>query len=289
MEWVLGIVGGGIALFALVALVVVLKSVKDQKAKQAVEYQKIQEQFDKNKDIDLSTLPFCVAFKKEYKKDFFEFKAQPNVKLLCSSEKEGYYHVCFWEEVFLAIKYNSSIDKIMNISRTLGKTDENIELLNLVSIEEFKEGFFAESKLLYVGYEEDVKTIDVGTKSSPSKLNLAVTEAIWGQAAATQKILDANTPETHTFDYSKFMFVFDDSTKLPILYANKISAKDFVAKFNAKRTADNVKQQAAISTKQTAVSQRTASDEIRELKTLLDEGLITREEFDSKKKLILGL
>lgn len=41
--------------------------------------------------------------------------------------------------------------------------------------------------------------------------------------------------------------------------------------------------------KQKAVSSRNMTQELRELKSLLDEGIITEEEFTSKKKQLLGL
>lgn len=44
-----------------------------------------------------------------------------------------------------------------------------------------------------------------------------------------------------------------------------------------------------VTVQQTSRSEKSFADQIRELKALLDEGLITQEEFDSKKKQILGL
>ena len=56
-----------------------------------------------------------------------------------------------------------------------------------------------------------------------------------------------------------------------------------------KEIADYINHQLSKSSQNTVVQQSSAADEIIKLKALLDDGIITQEEFDSKKKQLLGL
>jgi len=145
------------------------------------------------------------------------------------------------------------------------------------SIENLSKYFIPEEDLLYIEYCENKKTYTT-TKSNSS---VAVDAAIYGTAAAT-----ANSSRTETRDLSYYKFVFKNNN-YPTLYA---SSNCFNFKFNAEKVHSYIMSKSKENMNKIPENQISdeSVDSLIKYKKLLDEGIITHEEFEEKKKQILG-
>lgn len=313
---------------------------KNEKVVQEQEAQ-LKQELEKNKDVDLSQLPFCVEFKQEFGIDFFEFqknfteyyKFDAATKLQNLENLRYDYTVAFSNEYFLVDEkgWSSSLQVLF----ATPKTDLCIGLLQTLTIEEFKKHLFPMDKILYV---EDINNIkEYTTTKTPSKSDVFLTTAFLGTTAGLLTAMDSTTT-THQYDESAYAFVFTPETMLPNLYIrrNSLSAMSKIVKtqnninstqqkindlkrergeevceenvapvyinleeFVLSRTREKYQHQLAEKIAVTSMTQNSinmkqdqqkdVAKELRQLKSLLDDEIISQEEFDEKKKQILGL
>ena len=291
---------------------------------------------EKNSDVDLSSLPFCIEFKKEFKQDFFEFKKQffesksAKHKSLhtysIDSKSNGYTNervILFGESYFLVGRsFVSSEDdynylEIANENNKPStvlhrftpasiavvllknlKTDAYISILNTLTIEEFKQSLFPIDSLLYIEYLQNIQTEThtiASAQKTPSKLNLAVTEAVWGTAVAVSKANNASKQNDFTYttskNLSKYGFMFNPLTKLPKLFLTSYDVENdkYLVELKSHKTLESYQIQTMQNTSKQSTDKSISekSEELRTLKQLLSDGIITQEEFDVQKKRIL--
>ena len=144
------------------------------------------------------------------------------------------------------------------------------------SIENLSKYIIKEEDLLYIEYCEKKETYTT-TKSNSS---VAVDAAIYGSAAAI-----ANSSSTRTLDLSYYKFVFKNNI-YPALYAS-------CSNFDFKGEKVNLYIMSKSKEKMNKISEVEASnnnvDSLIKYKKLFDEGVITQEEFELKKKQLLDL
>lgn len=250
-------------------------------------------------DADIKKLPLLVAFKKKYKKDFITFCEELNSyqtnPFFVKTEDNEYFYMYFAKDCFVMINNHYPTDK--NFQELVGKGNDTIllkkELLcEKVSINDFK--IFSYDDILYI--ETFVEKGEEKTISSkrPSNLSVAITEDLWGTAVANRKA-NGNTYTYKTPDSTNYKIVFSSSSKLrPIIvtdmmkfsYSMKSNLKSKLNDLLINKTKDSYLVKTNITN---TTNQNSNLDELKKLKELLDAGIITQEEFDAKKKQILGL
>lgn len=284
-----------------------------EKEKQEREYtEKIKaiqrDECEKNKDVDISKLPFCVEFEKEFNMSFQDFKNSFRKIELSKGSKEISYNTSItfiYNDKFFYIKGRVyGFEKRINEQLSLDeyefeeifleskKTDYALEIYKRAKVSDFKKFLYSLDDLLYIQkYNETDEFRLSNINKTPSKLSLAVTESFYGTAAAMKKLNNQND-YVSTTEYCGGKFVFSEKTNLPILYhvstgKSLILLPDEEKLFNLKSYEHYQERMLKNSAKESNTN--SSLDEIKKLKELLDCGAITQEEFDSKKKELLNL
>lgn len=312
-------------LFIMSALVVAVKEkIQEDKAKKeeeriAAEKEKQEREYtekikakqrdecEKNKDVDISKLPFCVEFEKEFNMSFQDFKNSFRKIELSKVSKEISYNTSItfiYNDKYFYINGLYDYDKVINKQLSLNKyefkeifleskkTDYALNVYQKAKVSDFKDYLYSLDDLLYIEkYNETDEFRLSNINKTPSKLSLAVTESFYGTAAAMKKLNNQND-YVSTTNYCGGKFVFSEKTNLPILYhvstgKSLILLRDEEKLFNLKSYERYQERMLKNSAKESNTN--SSLDEIKKLKELLDCGAITQEEFDSKKKELLNL
>jgi len=294
------------------------KKEQERKTKEAEEMikraeEKLQEESRQNDSIDISKLPFCAEFEKEFNISFQEFKKSfKEIELSFDQYKYSYMvknlSIVYNDKYFYIkglwlhgyekpISEQSSLDRHKFEKIFLGpdKSNEALEIYKTAKVEDFKEFLYSLDDLLYIAESFDCKVQTLyGTAKKPSNLSLSVTESLFGTAAAMNK-LNNNSRGDLTFkdDFYIKKFIFSESSGLPAVYCVYPTPNSFSAdakKLFEQKSYEHYQEKL---TKNNTVTSNTNTitslDEIKKLKELLDCGAITQEEFDAKKKELLNL
>lgn len=153
--------------------------------------------------------------------------------------------------------------------------------------------------LLYIEKDLVVKNSTLSfdiTPKQPSNIKLAVTEAFFGVAAANKLVMNSQPKERKPDEKVIYRFVLNpNSSPTPILTVDEFEIKNntFVSTLSIQKSKDvysanllSKNQNNAQSTKDSGINKL---EYLKKLKELLDAGIITQEEFEAKKKQILGL
>lgn len=277
----------------------------DQDKKELEEMEKAIEEKNKkedqkNKDIDISKFPFCIEFEKEFNMSFQDFKNSLK-KIKLSKDSKRYDSITFiYNDKYFYVEGLYGYDKEVDAQSTLSKnefeeiitnsnkTDYVLKVYEKAKVSDFKKFLYSLDDLLYIQKYNDVD--EWGSAKTPSKLSLAVTESLYGTAAAMKKL--NKQEESNKTYYCGGKFVFSEKTNLPILYCvsmgkSLILLSDEEKLFNLKSYERYQERMLKDSVKESNTN--SSLDEIKKLKELLDCGAITQEEFDSKKKELLNL
>lgn len=283
---------------------------KEQEEKARKEFEaKQMEECEKNKDVDISKLPFCVEFEKEFNMSFQDFKNSFRKIELSKSPKSTVHQGMFlmYNDKYFYItgglyllgygkkkKPELSIDRyeFAEIFLESNKTDYALKIYEKTKVSDFKYFLYSIDDLLYIKeYNESTEYTFNDTPNKPSSLSLAVTESLYGTAAAMNKI-NNNEQRTSKIEYYGLKFYFSENTNLPVLYYVKLGDSKYLSPdvnylFNLKSYERYQERMLKNSAKESNTN--SSLDEIKKLKELLDCGAITQEEFDSKKKELLNL
>lgn len=264
----------------------------------------IQKSIEISRSSNLSNKQLSLNFKSKYGISFENFKSNLLASdfILLSSDFGA--NDMF---VFRKIKLNnktcfllesksnkSSAEKLIYTSLV---TDEIVKMYDYVKLSDIEKHIYDYDLLKYVNFIEDITTVNTGKK--PSSLGLAVHESIYGTASAINK---ANTSVNQmTWNSSNVEFIFDSNFIVSKLkhdlsrseQSGPTSFKGLLREVWHEKNQELVKNVEQISEVINSVQNNapTAAPDygkLRELKALLDEGIITQEEFESQKKKILG-
>ena len=151
------------------------------------------------------------------------------------------------------------------------------------------------SKIKYI---EEYKTKNTIMRKPASNFELGVIESIYGTAAAMK---EASKPFIEQHDMICYKVIFDENYTGPEVYFSKYSVEkdanlnEFVNMFTKeiynKRISKTKKEEKKKQSKVNKTDKTSTSipDEIRKYKQLLDDGIITNDEFEAKKKELLKL
>lgn len=233
--------------------------------------------------------------KYHYKIDIDKFALEASKKyLVCTKnisdlnnrtkywEYSDYYHMWFTTNYIVLFPNLESGE----IAKNLFSGEINKEFIKALdhygySVENFEKKLVKSSELLYVEYIEDIYNMDFSySNKKPSKMDLALTEELFGTAAAINKVIDANTQKIVRINRQYYKFVF----KNDIFYMPKSIDTNKVAYNLSLEKSKDKYEKALINNKKSSSS---PLDEIKKAKKLYDEGILTEEEFNKiKKKLI---
>ena len=238
---------------------------------------------------DITNHPLLISFKKKHNKDFVSFcKNLNNYQtdgIPAETEEEEKREIYFSSDYFVIVK-----DDFWNFKQLVNNHKNMKEelLYRNISLDKFEVLNF--DNILYI------ETITVKGKKTtyrskePSNLSLAITEELFGVAAANR----AANPTTYTFDtpdYIKYKLVFSGSSNSRPIFIRKTDINTTVRNtiFENLLVKKQKDEYLAKNNSSNTVTQTNNLDELKKLKELLDAGIITQEEFDAKKKQILGL
>ena len=171
---------------------------------------------------------------------------------------------------------------------------EYIELLELygdVLFDSVTKLIYPMDDIKYFEYVDNKITFQSNTNFGlkKSRLGVALDEALFGTASAI--VSNESSMSTETFDRSGFRLVREFNSKIPEIYFDKFDfdnsaeIRDLInlksiESYRVKANSDSVNN---------SNNYVSPADEIRKYKALLDDGIITQEEFDAKKKELLGI
>lgn len=248
--------------------------------------------------INLESAPINIEFKKKYGISFLQFKEAKNygtIKLydLNSSLPIWYLRLIEWNNEMYFLLYsdynNSASDKA--ILEKMWSSESSKAYFDL-SLEKIEKLLFKFDEIEFVEYVNYVKKINSGIKSS--NLDLALHEELFGTASAINKANNNNKTLEFDHSYLKFHFTRNSgiSVKRYILSPTELQGEIYYSGALAKVW--SLKEKNVVSTSNMINSSKPnniSSDpynKLRELKSLLDDGIITQEEFDEEKRKILN-
>ena len=162
----------------------------------------------------------------------------------------------------------------------------NYNVYKTMEINEFDDIIIPFDSLEYVNFVENKKTTTIGKK--PSSMTLSIHEGLFGTAAAINKA--QNSVKTFEHNDSYIEFVFSESVKMSgLIYPtpNTTYLTGLMKEIWNKKEISKIRDRAIIQNKKE--NDVNNFDKLRELKALMDDGIITKEEFEIKKKELLGL
>ena len=213
------------------------------------------------------------------------------------------YSIAYSDDFLVAIS-EGMIDGVIPLYTGFSKQDFGVVLTKKEADEEFvnclkvcDENFdkitqmiIPMEKVQYIEAYQNVSTLKKYA-NSPSTVNMMVTEAMFGTAAAINKSNRAN--ETMSFDWSGYKVIFDPSITLDLYFDGDIvkNSTDLqqLIRIKSKDAFERKELAKIINLQGNHNNQISAADEIRKFKQLADDGIITQEEFEAKKKELLGL
>lgn len=296
------------------------KKEQERKTKETEEMLKraeeeLQEECRQNDGIDISKLPFCAEFKKEFNISFQKFKKSFKEIALSFDQYEYSYMKelsIVYNDKYFYIKglwlrgYEKQISEQSSLDRDdfeeiffgPDKSNRALEIYETAKAADFKEFLYSLDDLLYIAESYDCKVQPhFGIEKKPSNLSLSVTESLFGTAAAMNKLNNESRGNlTSKDDFYIKKFIFSESSGLPAVYCvypAPIYFRDDAKKLFEQKSYEHYQEK--LTKINTFISNTNTSntisnlDEIKKLKELLDCGAITQEEFDAKKKNLLNL
>ena len=279
------------------------------KEREAERQKRIDKSLEIKKNNNLEEMKLNIDFKNKYGITFLELQD----KLIMSTDKSlllvditngegsGIHNFTLIElnntKYFFLYKTNYG-PKFVNLFKTAIFDEELLEIYKNTTLSEVEECMYLYDDLEYVEYVNDVKEINMGSK--PSSLSLSVHEELFGTAAAMNKA--NNSVYTTKYDNSYIKFYFSSSSRIiPKKYLlsdlekrGEVYYKGALEKIWVEKEKDHVLNANILnaSKTQTQVEVNNTSNDpyakLRELKVLLDEGILTQEEFDAEKKKLLN-
>ena len=273
----------------------------------------IKKQVDKSLEIkknnNLEEMKLNIDFKNKYGITFLELQDKLTQAIdkslylfdITNVEASEIYKFTLIElnntKYFFLYKINNG-PKFVKLFKTTIFDEELLEIYKNTTLSEVEECMFLYDDLEYVEYVNNVQEITMGSK--PSSLSLAVHEELFGTAAAMNKA--NNSVYTSKYDNSYIKFYFSSSSRIiPKKYLlsdlekrGEVYYKDALEKIWVEKEKNHVLNANILnaSKTQTKVEVNNTSDDpytkLRELKVLLDEGILTQEEFDAEKKKLLN-
>lgn len=262
------------------------KKVEEEKSKML---QKSNE-FQSNNDLE-NTL-FNIEFSNKYKISFLNFKRNFNSK---SDDYIDLFHGRFYK-----INLNNKA-YFMIISETDMETNDFVKVLlseywdekiydiykNLI-LEDFDKYIYPYEYLKFIEYVDEIYSYKMA--NFRNKNSYAIDEELFGTAYAANKAI--SDQKEYTSDYSYLKFYFDDKFQFSEskYYLQGDEKKGSAHYTGLLKTVWLEKDINRINNSQSLMNNNESSaNQIRELKSLLDDGLITQEEFEAKKKQLLNL
>lgn len=241
-------------------------------------------------NFDINTHPLIAGFKNKYNKDFIalceKFRSEKVERITAFTDNNLLLEMYFSDNCFVIVK-NSYFDFKVFFKTPLSLKEEI--LTRNVSLDDFE--VFSYDEILYIEKFIRIKG-EEKTFNKTSNLGLAITEEVWGVAAANRKA-NQSSITYKTPDIIYYKIVLNSSSMVePILIEEKKIPKSLIDKkfdellfIKTKEAYFTKKNNNTSSTSQTSSN----LDDLKKLKELLDAGIITQEEFEAKKKQILGL
>ena len=309
--------GAFILFFLLGGIIGFVAIYLSQKNKREIEEAEMQKQIYKSIEIEknnnVEEMKLNIDFKNKYGITFLELRDKiimspirsPGQSLFLSDITNGeecvFYKFILIElnntKYFLLYKTKNG-PKFVELFEKAIFDEKLLEIYKNTTLSEVEECMYLYDDLEYVEYVNNVKEINMGSK--PSSLSLSVHEELFGTAAAMNKL--NNSVYTRKYDNSYIKFYFSSSSRIsPKQYllgdlekGGEVYYKGALAKIWTEKEKNHVLNANILnaSKNQNRVEVNNTSDEpyakLRELKVLLDEGILTQEEFDAEKKKLLN-
>ena len=313
MEWysILGIVCGlalAVCIFKGIQLAKKQKEEEQTKEIKKQEEESLKERVHKSyqeslvieKENNLATFPINKAFEEKYGITFLQFKKEherTSVEINLFDDSSNMYTFRKIDTIpYFTLCNTKNKSNFHELLTSLCWDNKAFQIYKNITIDEIEKDMYHYDLLEYVEYIVE-EGLSFSSTSQNSKLGLAIHEEIWGTAATVQKVLNSQAPKKATRDtgYLNFYFASPCPSKLHTLSDSLVGVKYLKGakkKVWEEKNIDRVKNKAAIasSTATASPTPKTKSlEELKDLKELLDLGVITQEEFEQKKKQILGL
>ena len=268
------------------------KKKEEEERKEKEQEKRLKEHSKIIKENNLEEVQFNKEFKREFGISFLEFKKskKPKSILLYNEETSKFYIfekiVLMTKEYFLLYDKSSITPDFAKLTESVFWNNSMLDIYKRISIKDVKKVLYPYDNLEYVEFIEDVEE---KTGSTVTQYQLEKHEFFHGTASAMKKAQDSTF--TYKNDRSKVLFYFSSNMHIGPLENNvgkqpNQFPSELLTIWNDKNI-NRVQTKALINNKE---NQKDKSlQKIRELKQLLDEGIITQEEFDIKKKELLGL
>lgn len=246
------------------------------------------------KNNDLESVLLNIEFKKKFGLSFLEFKKNIALKdhlYLTKSvnDSEGY--------IFKVIELNNRQYFILNTEKTLLEKlmfqpewdEETLSIYKNLTIDDASKLIFSYDMLEYVEYVENIMEFKI--TRGPSSFDLAVTEELYGTAAAINKANQSIPTEKINKSYIKFTFS-SQMNVMPLIYTVRALREEnyvgLLKKVWLEKEKNRLINSRLVSKKSNYNDDVSDYNKLRELKKLLDDGIITKEEFEREKYKILN-
>ena len=185
---------------------------------------------------------------------------------------------------------------VSQLLTTTTMTDQLLEIFKNTTIDQVEKILYPYEDLEYVEYINDVSQYSMGKK--PSSFDLSIHESLYGTASAINKV--NNSVHTITNDNSYIKLYFSSKSKItPKKYLLCDSEKrgelyysGGLAKIWNEKEKNHVINSNLINSSRNNLQEKISISDnyakLKELKELLDNGILTQEEFDAEKKKILN-
>ena len=264
---------------------------KNYNAKETLFYKKFLERYNIDFDVFKKELHFVTGYHRAYDKLGFKDVGYGN-------NSRYAYSIAYSDKFIIILQDAYCPDGRMNqiqgfstkiFTKLFTNKEIDSEYINL--LEEYGRKFDTITNVVYrmndIKYFEFVDHKNTYSTNNNSKLGVAVNEALFGTAAALSSA--QRNINTKTFDHSAFRLVKEFNANIPEIYFDVWDvehSKEIRDLINLK-SIESYRQKSNISL--SSNSNISNADEIRKYKSLLDDGIITEEEFQAKKKELLGL
>jgi len=250
---------------------------------------------------------FLTAFKKQYGVDFEQFKADSK-SFYCYLENDikhdssGEIFINSKQKLFFVLS-KDNIDEILEVLSTpKNACKDYYDILSRITIDDVKRYLFGFDDLLDIRFIEDIRKTTIDTRLSPSPLKIALEAEFIHPLFAIADALEGTKPITYTSDFSRYEFLFK-TNPFKAIYLGEDTVKSFGANsiisstplkelmidFKIRKANPPMPpiQEEKPAVKAESKSQKTKMERLLELKELLDNSLISQEEFDTAKAEIL--
>lgn len=254
-------------------------------------YKKFKEKYNIDFDIFKEELHFITSYYRAYDKLAFKDNGY-------GSNSRYAYSVAYSEKFIIILQDAYCPEGRMNrisgfsskiFTKLFTKKMVDNEYINL--LEEYGKKFDTITNVIYsmdeIKYFEFVDHKNSYNINNNSRLGVAVNEAMFGTAAALSNA--QRNINTQTYDNSAFRLVREFNSSIPDIYFDiwDVEHSKEVRDLINLKSVETYRQKSNVNF--SSNSNISNADEIRKYKALLDDGIITEEEFEAKKKSLLGL